>query len=163
MQLHKAPLFSPPCNTVATPRSATTGSWSDSEDESEEDPDGKDFEEEDSINWMVSKPPYLKSTVWTSPLLISTKVTGTSAQFRFPHGIGVPPEVALGLVPPARLLEEQADGVAKRVWPGTLHFSLLQHFINLHFAGDDELYWGFEIWASESYYNDPTNSPSVFL
>jgi hypothetical protein len=60
-------------------------------------------------------------------------------------------EVAKGLTPVIHSLEEQADGVSKGIWPETLQRSLLRRFVNTHFKGNDEMYWAFGLWASDTY------------
>jgi hypothetical protein len=85
-QLNQAPAFFPPCETLATPNSSTSGFWTGTNDKLEEDPDGDENEEKDSINRMVSN----RSAGWTSPFVLP-KGTGTTFQeyFHFPHIIWI--------------------------------------------------------------------------
>jgi hypothetical protein len=53
-QLNQAPAFSPPHETLTTPDSSTSGSWMGTDNKLEEDPDGNESEEEDSIDCVVS-------------------------------------------------------------------------------------------------------------
>jgi hypothetical protein len=67
------------------------------------------------------------------------------------------------LIPYPQLVEGRANGVDNGIWPGTEHVLLHQRIINLHFAGDNDQYWSFEIWASDLYINDPSIIPSVYM
>jgi hypothetical protein len=111
-QLNQAPAFSHPRETLTTHNSSTSGSWTGTNDKSEEDPDGNESEEEDSVDCMVSN----QSSGWTSPFVFP-KGMGTTFQkrFCFPHVIGVLPEVVPGSIPYPQLFEEPANGVDNRI------------------------------------------------
>ncbi len=113
------------------------------------------------FHWLYG----LKTSAGQTPPFILPKGMETTFQecFHFPHVIGVLPEVAPDLISYPQLFEEQASGVDNGIWPGTEHVSLLQWFINLHFAGDGDQYWNFGIWASDLYFNDPSIIPSVHM
>jgi hypothetical protein len=84
----------------------------------------------------------------------SGTVTNLQDYFSFPYAIGVPPEVNPGVKPRFWSLKELSNSFHYGIWPGAKHMSILEDFINLHYAGDDNEYWNM-------YFNDPTTIPSV--
>jgi hypothetical protein len=97
--------------------------------------------------------------------LVPPRGTVTNVQdcFCFPHVIGVPLEVPPGVKPRFRSLDELSDGIHYGIWPGIEHVLILEDFINLHFAGDDNEYWNFGVWASDVYFNNPTTIRTVHM
>jgi hypothetical protein len=169
-QLNQAPATTPPWGYVASLpppdnqgnlSSSGSDSWCSSDSNTEEDPDLDGSKEDNSMDWMVST-----GALVHPPHQVPKKASGKSIQdpcFQFPHPVELPTKVAPGLKPSAGTIEQLHEDVQYGIWPGTHHLSILEDFIQLHFDGDNNEYWGFGLWASDLYYNDPTVIPTVHM
>ncbi len=115
--------------------------------------------DEETDKELLDPPVTLTSTPTTKVHGYDGKASGAaycnklSLSRHFPHKIRTSPEVNKGLVAPVRRFLDMTSGIKNGIWPGTQYILLLQRFINLHFSGSNDLYWGFGTWASQAYFH----------
>jgi hypothetical protein len=73
----------------------------------------------------------------------------------------VPTEAATRFTPVVRTIDQLHKDVRDSICLETHYLSILEDFIELHFNGDDDEYWGFGVWASGAYYNEPHTIPTI--